>query len=309
VINDLSELRHEPVHAVIINCGTKWVTSLALLSTLRNTDCQVLIVDCESKDGSREHFQKLSVRYKLPFAWLAWPLRPHPATLDRLFAGIASEAVLLVDSDVEMKTRAVFDAMHSALSSDRDAYGAGFLHGPQWMGADHGLLPYTGYYEERMWIPCVLLRTSAVKRALEAGSSLTNRRAFFEIPSRPALSRLLGYRYRIRGLRRLPLWTACGGDMKRPMYEGRFPAFVEYDTGADLHAELKRRGHAFAALPAELWGDVHHFHGVTRASLTGRFRRMAKALRLASRNTETEPRSVLETVRERLSAVYGVAEI
>ena len=309
MINDPGELRDAPIQAVIINCGTKWVTSLALLSTLRNSDCQVLIVDCESKDGSREHFQKLSARYKLQFSWLAWPLRPHPATLDRLFAGIASGAVLLVDSDVEIKTRALFEAMHSALSSDRDAYGAGFLHGPQWLGADHGLLPYTGYYEERMWIPCVLLRTSAVKGALEARSSFMNRRPFFDVPSRPRLSRLLGYRYKIRGLRRLPLWIARGGDLNRPMYEGRLPTFVEYDTGADLHAALKRRGHSFAALPAQLSGDVHHYHGVTRANLTGGFRRVAKALPLASRNTETEQRSILATVRERLRDVYGVAEI
>lgn len=309
MISDLDELPYAPTQAVIINCGTKWVTSLALLSTLRNTSCQVLVVDCESRDGSRAHFQSLSTRYGLRFHWLAWPLRPHPITLDRLFAGIASQAVLLVDSDAEIKSRNVFEAMRSALSKDPNVYGAGFLHGPQWLGVEHGLPAFTGYYEERMWIPCVLLRTSTVKDALEAQSSFMSRRAFFEVPSRPRLSRFLSYRFRIRGLRRLGLWTTRSNGMNRPMYDGRRPAFVEYDTGADLHAALKRCGHSFVALPAELWGDVHHWHGVTRANLTGRFRRVAKALRLASRTTETEQQSVLATVRERLSEVYGVAEI
>jgi hypothetical protein len=309
-IGDLSELPPAATQAVIINCGTKWVSSLALLSALRNTGSQVLLVDCESRDGSKAHFEQLSVRYRLPFFWLDWPLRPHPATLDRLFAELTSETVLLIDSDVEIKTPDVFDAMRSALARDRDAYGAGFLQGPAWLGAEHGLPAFTGYYAERMWIPCVLLRTAAIRRALDAGLSFMNRRPFFEIASYPRLSRLLGYRYRVRGLRHLRLPDAgTVGRGKRPTYDGRYPAFVEYDTGADLHHELKRRGQSFAALPPERWGEVHHYHGVTRAHLTGSLRRAAKALRLVSRDTETEQRSVLATVKQRLGAVYGVAEV
>ena len=309
-IRDLSELPRAATQAVIINCGTKWVSSLALLSALRNTSAQLLLVDCESGDGSKAHFEQLSVRYGLQFFWLDWPLRPHPATLDRLFPRLTSETVLLIDSDVEIKTPEVFEAMRSALAHDRAAYGAGFLQGPAWLGMEHGLPAFTGYYAERMWIPCVLFRTAAIKRMLDAGLSFMNRRPFFEIASCPRLSRVLGYRYRVRGLRRLRLPNMRNGSRAdRPTYDGRYPAFVEYDTGADLHHELRRRGQSFAALPVERWSELHHYHGVTRAHLTGSLRRVAKALRLASRDTETEQRSVLATVRQRLDSVYGVAEV
>jgi hypothetical protein len=304
LVRDPAQLPSSETQAVIINCGTKWITSLALLSAHKNTSCPVLVIDCESDDGSKVHFERLAARQRLHFYWLEWPLRPHPVTLDHLFRVIPSERVLLIDSDVEIKTRNVFDAMQRALARESNAYGAGFLHGPEWFGREHGLPAFTGYYAERMWVPLVLLKSSTVRGILNAGHSFMNRRPFFEVPSWPRLSRMLGYRYRLRGLRNVPLWTQRHSS-NRPVIDGHLPAFIEYDTGADLHKELKQRGYSLASLPGELWNDVHHYHGVTRAHLAGTLRRSVKLLRLASRETETEQRRIISVVRQRLATAYG----
>ena len=307
IVAQLTDLPFTATRAVIINCGTKWVTSLALASVLANTDCPVLVIDCESKDGSAFHFQRLARMCGLDFHWLPWPLRTHPDALDALFQSVPSDFVLLVDSDIELLSRRVFAGMTSGIAADASAYGAGFLHGPAWMGPEHGLPSCTGYYAERMWIPLVLLRTASIGRALEAGCSFANRRPFFEIPDWPLLSRWIGYRYRVRGIRHLRI---PGRWRRRRMpsveIDGKYPAFIEYDTGADLHRQLQKDGYSFARLPEELWGDVRHYHGVTRAGLAGRVRRAAMSLRLASMETETEEGSVAADSRLRLSHVYGI---
>lgn len=303
----LGDLPFAATRAVIINCGTKWVTSLALVSALAHVEEPILVIDCESRDGSRDHFAALAQRHRLRFEWLEWPLRAHPAALDALFAGIASDRVLLIDSDVEVRSRRVFEAMREALETDPRAYGAGFVHGPAWMGAEHGLPERTGYYAERMWIPFVLLRTGVIREALASGHSFGTRRAFREIPGVPVLSRLIGHRYRLRGLRRLRLpavrsrRTRAGED-----FDGRDPAFVDYDTGAELHAALVREGRHLAALPPALWGEVHHFHGVSRTGLAGSVRRTLRRLRILPTETQTAAESILPEVLARLRDVYGV---
>lgn len=307
IVARLTDVPFTPMRAVIINCGTKWVTSLALASVLAHTDCPVLVIDCESKDGSAAHFERLARACGLDFHWLSWPLRPHPAALDALFGSVPSDFVLLVDSDVELLSRRVFAGMTSQIAADTSAYGAGFLHGPAWMGQEHGLPAGTGYYAERMWIPLVLLRTAPIRRVLRAGCGFANRRPFLEIPGWPRLSRWIGYRYRIRGMRHLRIpGRRCRHGTQRVEIDGQFPAFIEYDTGADLHQRLQQEGYSFARLPAVLWGDVRHYHGVTRAGLTGRARRVAHSLRLASIDGGTEEASVARDIRLRLSDVYGI---
>lgn len=307
IVARLDEVPFTPTRAVIINCGTKWVSSLALASALVHVNCPVLVIDCQSKDGSHDHFNWLARRYKLRFHWLTWPLRPHPVTLDALFHEIRSDSVLLIDSDLEIRTGSVFEAMCSALASSESAYGAGFVHGPCWLGMEHGLPAYTGYYSERMWIPFVLLRTEVIRHALDAGLSFSNRRPYLEIPNHPTLSRLIGYRYRIRGLRRLRIsLRRPNGGVGVTEVDGRRPAFVDYDTGADLHKGLQDRGYHFAGLPQEQWGDVYHHHGVTRARLARVLRRAAKGLRLASIDAGTPQTSVLSDIKTRLSEIYGI---
>ena len=305
-IQSLHELEAVAAQVVIINCGTKWVTSLALLSALRHTTCPVLVIDCESADHSEAHFKALAEAQGLKFDWLSWPLRPHPVALDELFSGIPAASVLLMDSDLEILKPDLWHHARSALNSDPRHYGAGFVHGPCWIESDHGLPPYTGYYAERMWIPFVLLRTEVIRRALRNGSSFMNRRPYLEIPGSPRLSRFLSYRFRLKGLRHLPPPRISGTSSSAEAIDGHHPKFIEYDTGADLHASLLGDGYGFAGLPTSLWGDVSHHHGVTRARLANFARLTARRLKLASGKTETPEIDVLTLVKERLRTQYAV---
>jgi hypothetical protein len=300
---DLPSIPRADARAVIINCGTKWLTLLAALSAHRYTGLPILVIDCESADGSKEEIDRVTRELGIAVDWVDWPLRPHPVALDALFTSIPAERVLLMDSDLEILSPTPFKLMAEALDSNPDAYASGFLHGPMWMDEDHGLPAHTGYYAERMWIPFTFLRTSIVRDALAHGFSFMNRRAHYEVPGAPNLSRLLARRYRVAGIKHIPLpWLGA----QRPQFGGRSPRFIEFDTGADLHARLLSEGKRFEAIPIELWGDVAHHHGVTRAGLLTAMRTAAKRMRVISSKTETDQRSVIRHVLDRLESQYGV---
>lgn len=307
-ITQLRDLPPNPVQAVIINCGTRWVSTLALLATLRQGGLPVLVIDCESADGSRRHFQSLSRQAGIKFHWLDWPLRPHGETLDRLFREITADTVLLVDSDVDIRDAALVDDMRHILSGQPDAYGAGFLQPGEWLGPPQHLLPpRTGYFAERMWIPLVLLRTAPVRKAIAAGASFMARRPFQEVSGYPRLSRLLGYRFRLPGLRHVkwPHQAAASGSGALRV-DGIRPAFVDYDTGAELHARLTADAHPLAVMPVARWGGVHHYHGVTRARLGGVLRAAAAKLGMVSRQSQAEPLTAEDDAKNRLAAHYGI---
>ncbi len=309
----LRDVAFAGTRAVIINCGTKWVTTLALMSVLHRTSYPPLLINCESTDGSREHFTRLAELKGIEFDWLEWPLRPHPVALDELFDNVRADRVLLVDSDLEIVSAAVPTAMERALDSMPHAYGAGFRHGPAWIGTDRGMHANAGYYVERMWIPLVLLRTDAVRTARKQGVSFLNERPFTDIPHFPWLARLLGLRYRIRGLRRLR-FPVPGRVERSDLLLARIPSaprpsFVEFDTGAKLHLAMLGCGWTFSELPLNLWGEVNHYHGVTRAERASFVRHALKKLRLATTETETTQEHVMADVRRRLADVYGIGEI
>src|SRR5215813_2076134 len=100
VLNDLNELPPVPELAVIINVGTKYVTTLALLSALRFAQMPLVVLDCQSQDGSFQWFENLLHHYD--FSLMRAKLRRHGETLDWIFRTVRSERVLLVDSDVEV---------------------------------------------------------------------------------------------------------------------------------------------------------------------------------------------------------------
>ena len=299
-LNDLKEVPALKQLAVIINCGTRLTTTLALVSLRAATDMPILLIDCESQDGSREHFSGLASQHGLDFYWLDWPLRKHGHALDALFAGIAAEHVLLVDSDVEIRSAEVIMMMQDALIANPQAYGAGFRHGPEWLGAEHGLPAHVGYYAERMWIPLVLLRVDALRNVLAAGESFIQRRDFGEFPGHPRLSRWLAVRFWVPGLRSIRSRQRAG--------DARSHAFIEFDTGALIHAGLVARGHHLMALPDVAWQQVDHFHGVSRAGNRRLLRRLLKKLGLRIASNDTPEGSVAAEVRRRLADGYGLVE-
>ena len=306
----IARLRDLPPAAsrvVIVNCGTRVVTSLALMSAHRHAAAPIVVIDCESRDDSARYFAHLARRHSIAFDWLEWPLRPHGATLDALFREVRAETVLLMDSDLELRDRSVCDAMRTALAEDAKAYGSGFLHGPQWLGRANGLPEHVAYYAARMWIPCTLLRTEPIRAALQAGASFRSSRRYFELGRFPRASRLGYLRYRVPGLRALRVPAAVAGRASHaPAIDGRQPVAIDYDTGAALHERLLAEGFRFAALPQALWGDVAHHHGVTRAKRDKAMRRAARSLGLVATGDVSDAAVVAPTVRARLRDAYGV---
>jgi hypothetical protein len=121
------------------------------------------------------------------------------------------------------------------------------------------------------------------------------------------LARVLGYRFRIRGLQhvRLP-GRQTGPNDGHLVIDGHRPAFIEYDTGADIHKDLLDYGSTFARLDERHWGDVAHHHGVTRAGLASAARQFANSIGLPSTGVETSQSDVLAEVKQRLATVYRV---
>ena len=161
----------------IINCSTKELTALALVSALRHGGLPVTVIDCESTDGSVEFFHQLQRQLTFKLAHL--PLRRHGVTLDRIFSESSCDALLLLDSDAEIIDPQLVPRMLQSLTPG--TYGSGFLHAGEWLGPEHGGDPgqrgggdpgqhgggHPGYYAERMWIPCVLLDVAAVIRSAD----------------------------------------------------------------------------------------------------------------------------------------------
>jgi len=280
-----------PAHTaeiVIINCSTKELTALALMSALRHGGLPVTVVDCASTDGSAEFFRKLQRRLAFNLAHL--PLNRHGVTLDRIFRDTTRDALLLLDSDAEILDPRLVPAMREALRPG--TYGSGFVHAGEWLAAEHGGGDRTGYYAERMWIPCVMLDAVVIREAIAQGESFRQRIIGNEMPDWPWLSSLLYLRFRVPGLRKMAL------DRLRPTrreYHGENPHYVYRDTGADLHDYLIRRGLTFADLGAHWWPTaVAHYHGVTRRQLRPWMRNAADVA--ASRRAATE----------RLAKIYGM---
>lgn len=289
-ITALDALHDLDTVAVIINVNTRLVATLALVSTLRHCQLPVLMIDCESDDGSLAFFR--SLRCSRDFYLLSRPLRAHGVALDEIFASTSCRRLLLVDSDIEIKHDALISKMLEAMDGTTH-WGAGFLHERGWLQPPAAI---EGWYVERMWIPLVLIDVAAARRALTAGHSFDHRKVPNDVAGWPLLSYLLSLRFvlswfRARRLRFLERFRgAC---------DGVKPAFIYFDTGADVHRYLQESSSPesrFAALPLGYSGSwLTHLHGVTR-----------KKLKWWDINATRES-SVLEGVKSTLHTEYGIA--
>jgi hypothetical protein len=310
-VSKLSEIPTVAELTVIINCGTKWVTTLALMAAALRVKTPILLIDCESRDGSRQHFERLARKQGLNFYWLEWPLRHHGVALDQLFREVQAETLMLLDSDLEILSEDVVVAMRQSLVAAKEAYASGFLHGPMWLGRDHEMHEFAGYYAERMWIPCVMFRVQDVKAALNCGSSFVARRTFHDFAGHPRLSRLFALRHKLPVLRKHLVWRPRrdpSTTMLHPASEFA-PSFIEFDTGADVHMWQKQHGKKFVALPSPLWGLVRHYHGVTRARLANPLIHLILKIRKDRDVIFTRHQAVAAEIRHRLAEVYDLPSI
>ena len=156
LLESITQLEKRPEQAIIINVGTKEVSTLALVSALRYAAMPILLIDCESDDGSFQHFNEL--QSQLNFDLLAAPLRRHSGALDWIFSEIRSEKVLLIDSDIEILNDDIFVFMRRFIDGE-NVFGCGLIEGPNWMSGQQGFMRH-GLFEERMWIPLTMLKVS-----------------------------------------------------------------------------------------------------------------------------------------------------
>ncbi len=287
-IGALEDLKPTDERAVIINVGTKLFSTLALLSTLRYAKMPVVVIDCESKDGSAEHFRELLKTHA--FDLLSAPLRTHGSTLDWLFANIPAKKVLLVDSDLEILTEDILLRMREYIDHE-STFGSGFINGPCWLDDQVGLLEHNAYYQERPWMPLTMLKVSRVLEALRAGRSFNVRMIYNDFPPSRSISKLLAHlRVSVPWFKRSAFsWL---DPFKRPFY-GLKPSVVCCDTGAEIYQYLKyERQYLFVGLPEQFHSRyVTHFFGVTRAAIE-------KEERCESRSQ----------AQQRLRDAYGVSD-
>jgi len=280
--------------AVIINCSTKMVTTLALMSVLRYAQMPVLVIDCESVDGSADWLDKLSRRFA--FDLVHAPLRPHGRTLDRLFAATLDESLLLIDSDLEILQPDLLPALRAGMAGEK-AYGAGFLHRSEIMASSTDTNTNgsrtAGRYMERMWIPCAFLKVAPIVQALGAGATFMHSRDYLEFPWSKLVSKILFARNRVPVLRDLPMPSFNEARLRR---FGEWVPFREFDTGARVHQSLVCAGYALTDLGEPyLSQSVRHYHGVTRATLN------------AKQKNAASPGAINAEVEERLQTLYGLS--
>lgn len=276
--------------AVIINVNTKVVATLALAATIRHAKMPVLMVDCESTDGSLEHFTELMG--SVPFHLVSAPLRSHGRTLDALFADLPAPKVLLVDSDLEILDDRIV-AFFRDFIDDEQTFGAGFVNGPGWIGDHAGTSYEAAYYQERIWMPITLLKTDHVRVALAAGQSF-DAHTVYNGP--PRFSRLAArvHEGRHGELIARTLNRAVPRPLRRSYY-GHRPAVVMCDTGADIFQYLRyQRELVFAGLP-----EAYHPRYVTHLFGTTR-----NALGVASVHGGDRHHANMETARTRLKDLY-----
>lgn len=298
LISSLGELEPVEERAVLINCGTKLVSTLALLGVLERAGVPALMIDCESRDGSFEHFQRMMKKY--PFDLMKAPLQIHGLTLDRLFRETRDRRLLLVDSDLEINDPWSLRFMRDYIEAP-SVFGAGFQNGPGWLTDHDGTFLEGAFYQERPWMPLVLLNVEPVREALERGLSFRDACILNDFPIQRVAKLFMDIRVRYPSLRKREAPRLLR--FFRKAHYGQRPALVMCDTGALVYQYLKyERSYAFVSLPSMFQSRyVTHFGGVTRVSMDPKGQR--------GHHITGSPEHIEPLVRERLAKYAGAGDL
>ena len=266
IYNSISNIPATKEQAIIINVGTRFVTTLALLSTLKYSGMPVLLIDCPlNKNNSSDfnYFEFLMKNEK--FDLISLPLKNHGETLDFVFQNINADYVLLVDSDLEILNDNIVPMMKKYINKS-NIFGSGFIHGPWWIKETEWEEPRSGFYQERIWMPFTFLDVKKIREALWVNVSFNSRLFYNLIPSNQYISRKL--LYRVPFLKRS---NFSFFNFLKKTYHDRKPFLVLYDTGADIYQYLRyQKSYFFVGIDVntEVETDyVHHYSGITRKLL------------------------------------------
>lgn len=262
MIYQIDELPVFSTITVIINVDTCMVTTLAIFSAKRYTSDDVLVLDCSKDKNEIEYLEKLQTKEKFYLCKL--PLQIHGKTIDFLFRALKADYIRLLDSDAELLSS---NWIGTDLLGKGSVFGCGFFHEPHMMDNKAMRGGKFHFYQERMYIPCVLLKTKFVKQALEAGKTFAAKKVYNDFPRLPLLSHLLYFRFAFRffqnhDVRLFRIFRHTYGEYFKP-------SMVYYDTGAEIYLYLKyQKGLDFIGYPMKYHNSYFsHYHGITRKIL------------------------------------------
>jgi hypothetical protein len=287
LISTLAELPKLGTLGIIISIDTRIFTTLAVASAARYLPVPLLIVDGYSNDGSFEVLRDLDLPGE---RWLIrMERRVHGLLIDKLVRELSVDRVLLIDSDIEVKTSAAFEAMAISLSANRGddhtTYAAGCSHGDHDMEKDG--MPHA-WFCRRPWIPFVLLDRARCAELVSCVATFEVKFLGNELPLQ-SFANLLAKRAHFSVAKRWPFEFLAP---LRKTRRGARAAFYVYDTGGLVYEVAESRQWRFVEIGWETMnGAVVHYEGATRSSETQRW----------SGATEIEQR-LLATLRDH----YGI---
>ena len=254
IIKSIKDLPYRNEQAVIINVGTKHVTTLALLSVLKYVKIPILIIDSIGGNikGDFNYFVNLQANYK--FDLIQLPLRAHGKMLDFIFSEITADYVLIIDSDIEILNEEAIQFMRKHILSP-NVFGTGFIHGP----VSGVVNKRNSYYIERMWIPYTLLNVKMIKLALLNNISFNILKIYNDFPYNQWISKMI---YKISNKLIMDFKIL---NLFRKKYCKSYPSYVLHDTGAEIYQYLKNNNYYFIGFNVMVSNFyTKHYHGITR---------------------------------------------
>lgn len=261
---EIKDFKHSYEYAVIINCGTRLSTTLAIFSALKHLNMPLIVVDCPPPPSEEGKSQISDIDYlkqlkehinpTCDFNLISMPLRKHGATLDYIFTNLSADFICLIDSDLEILNDSAIRWMREYVKLP-NVFGSGFIHGP----LNRFLNIQNGYYAERMWIPFTLLNVKHIREQIRSGSSFNIEKRWNDFPISQYISKKC-YKYVTSKYNIYNPFRKRFGDTK--------PVCALFDTGANIYFELTKKGLVFAGPKTTVFNlYVNHFDGITRNRL------------------------------------------
>jgi hypothetical protein len=266
LISTLAELPTLDTIGIVIGIDTRIFTTLAVASAARHLRIPLLVIDGYSTDGSFEVLRDIELPVE---TWLIrMERRIHGIFIDKVISEIDARYVLLIDSDVEVKTPLAFEQMVAALTVKtgcEQPFGGGCTHGDHTMETD--AMPHA-WFCRRPWIPFAMFDRRRCLSLIREGHSFEAVEIGNELPLR-FFARLLALRWKMRVTRS---WSFAWLRPFRKLRRGVRAAFYVYDTGATLYEAAELRDWHFAEIPWDtMIASVSHYDGATRHARSARW--------------------------------------